>query len=77
MLMIGSVLPVHLTAQVKWRMPITLKDSAADNSFATATGYFGLHPSATNCIDAATLTGFNDRWFERFAFDVPYTPDMF
>ncbi len=63
-----------LLAQAKWRLPITVTDSS-NGVVATGTGYFGVHPNATNCVDSDTMRGFTDHWSDIFVFGQPYGPD--
>ncbi|HMD13827.1 MAG TPA: T9SS type A sorting domain-containing protein [Bacteroidota bacterium] len=73
-LLCAIVTGTSVTAQPKFRIPITVTDSGT--TLHSATAYFGVHPDATNCIDPDSLLGFTDHWSDVFLFGTPYTSGM-
>ncbi len=74
LLLCAIVTVTSVSAQPKFRIPITVTDSGT--VLYSATAYIGVHPDATNCIDPDSLLGFTDHWSDVFIFGTPYTPDM-
>src|SRR5689334_1350405 len=65
----------HLSAQPKFRLPISITDINTTTGKHTAVTYFGVHPNGSNQMDD-TMRGFTDHWDEFLPFGLAYTPDM-
>ncbi len=72
--MLSAGFTSSLYSQAMWRMPITLTDSNTTSHSVVA--YFGVHPNATNCVDADTMYGFTDHWALYDYYGLLYTSKM-